>query len=91
MSTATLLLGFVIAILLGSLFHLWRGGKAGRLVLYLIFSTAGLWSGHFIAAVLNWDFDKLGQLHLAFGILGSLLFLLIGNWLSRIDKLQASK
>jgi hypothetical protein len=91
MSTATLLLGFVIAILLGSLFHLWRGGKAGRLVLYLIFSTAGLWSGHFIAAALNWDFDKLGQLHLAFGILGSLLFLLIGNWLSRVDKLQGSK
>ena len=91
MSTATLLLGVVIAILFGSLFHLWRGGKAGRLVLYLFFSTAGLWSGHFIEAALNWDFDKLWQLHLAFGIQGSLLFILIGNWLSRIDKIQGTK
>ena len=91
MSTATLLLGFVIAILLGSLFHLWRGGKAGRLVLYLFFSTAGIWSGHFIAAALNWDFDKLGQLHLAFGLLGSILFLFVGDWLSRIDKIQSTK
>jgi len=84
MSTATLLLGLVISILLGTLFHLWRGGKAGRLLLYLILSIAGLWIGHFLADLLNIDFDKLGQLHLLFGMLGSLIFLFVGHWLSLI-------
>jgi uncharacterized membrane protein YeaQ/YmgE (transglycosylase-associated protein family) len=86
MSTATILLGSVISILLGSIFHLWRGGKAGRLLLYIIFSLAGFWIGHILASSLNWNFDKLGQLHLAFGTLGSLIFLFGGYWLSLIDR-----
>ena len=84
MSTATLLLGLIISILLGALFHLWRGGKAGRILLYLILSIVGLWIGHFLAEGLNLDFDKLGQLHLLFGSLGSLIFLFLGHWLSLI-------
>lgn len=86
MSTATLLLGSVISILLGAIFHLWRGGKAGRLLLFIVFSFAGFWIGHLLANSLEWNFDKLGQLHLAFGILGSLIFLFGGHWLSLIDK-----
>lgn len=86
MSTATLLLGTVISILLGAIFHLWRGGKAGRLLLYLILSIAGFWIGQWIANLLQLDFDELGQLHIAFGILGSLLILFLGYWLSLIDR-----
>jgi uncharacterized membrane protein YeaQ/YmgE (transglycosylase-associated protein family) len=86
MSTATILLGSIISILLGALFHLWRGGKAGRLLLYLILSIAGFWIGQWIANLLQWDFDKLGQLHIAFGILGGLLVLFLGYWLSLIDR-----
>lgn len=86
MSTATLLLGTVISIFLGAIFHLWRGGKAGRLLLYLILSIAGFWIGQWIANLLQLDFDKLGQLHIAFGILGSLLILFLGYWLSLIDR-----
>ena len=86
MSTATLLLGSIIAILIGAIFHLWRGGKAGRLFLYLLLSIAGFWSAHFAANLLQWNFDKFGQLHIGFGILGSLVALLIGYWLSLIDQ-----
>lgn len=86
MSAATLLLGFIIAILLGALFHLWRGGSAGRLLLYLVLSITGFWIGQFAANFLNWNFDKLGQLHLGFSILGSLLILFFGHWLSLIDR-----
>ena len=56
MSAATLLLGSIIAILVGAVFHLWRGGKAGRLLLYLILSIVGFWAGHFAATLLNWNF-----------------------------------
>ena len=86
MSTATLLLGSIIAIFFGAIFHLWRGGKAGRLILYLILSLLGFWAGQFAATLLNLDFDKLGQLHVGFSILGSLIFLFIGYWLSLIDQ-----
>ena len=86
MSAPTLLLGSVIAILIGAIFHLWRGGKGGRLLLYITLSMVGFWAGHFIASKLSWDIDKLGQLHLGFSILGSLIFLLIGYWLSLIDQ-----
>jgi hypothetical protein len=86
MPTTTLLLGFVISTLFGALFHLWRGGKAGRLLLYLILAWVGFWSGHLLAVVFKWDFDKLGQLHIAFGILGCCITLLAGYWLSLIDR-----
>jgi hypothetical protein len=86
MSTATLLLGFIISTLFGAIFHLWRGGKAARLLLYLVLAWAGFWGGHFLGVLLGWDFDKLGQLHLAFGIIGCALILGIGYWLSLVDK-----
>jgi uncharacterized membrane protein YeaQ/YmgE (transglycosylase-associated protein family) len=86
MSAATLLLGLIIAILLGALFHLWRGGKAGRLLFYLIVSIIGFWIGQLAANLLNWNFDKLGPLHLGFSILGSLISLFFGHWLSLMDR-----
>ena len=86
MTVPTVLLGTIIALLLGALFHLWRGGKAGRFLLYLILSIAGFWIGQWGAESLKLNFDKLGQIHLAIGILGSLVFLFIGYWLSLMDR-----
>jgi len=86
MSIATILLGFVISTLFGAIFHRWRGGNAGRLLFYLVLSWAGFWAGHFLGVLLGLEFDRLGQLHIAFSILGSLLFLGVGYWLSLIDK-----
>lgn len=77
-----LLLGIIISILYGSLFHLWRGGGPGRLLYYLILSLLGFWAGHFIAAYFNFSFDSLGQIHLGSASLGSLLFLIGGYWLA---------
>ena len=91
MTVPTVLLGTIIALLLGALFHLWKGGKAGRFLLYLILSIAGFWVGQWGAESLQINFDKLGQIHLAFGILGSLVFLFIGYWLSLMDRGVPSK
>ena len=49
------LLGFVIASLLGVLFHLWRGGHIGHLLLFVILSWAGFWAGHFIGNYLSFS------------------------------------
>lgn len=85
MSTPALLLGFIISTLYGALFHLWRGGSAGRLLLYLILGWVGFWGGHFIASHFGWKFDSLGQLHLGTASLGSILLLGVGHWLSLVE------
>ena len=48
MTTPGYLLGFLLASLIGVMFHLWRGGRIGRLVLFLVLSWAGFlgWSLH---------------------------------------------
>ena len=82
MTTPALLLGFLIATLLGAGFHLLRGGKIGKLFLYILLGWAGFWIGHFAADFLNMTFGSLGQLHLGMAIIGSFLLLIVGSWLS---------
>jgi uncharacterized membrane protein YeaQ/YmgE (transglycosylase-associated protein family) len=85
MSIPTLLLGIILSTLYGALFHLWRGGSAGRLLLYLLLAWIGFWLGQLIGNLFNVSFDMLGQLHLLFATLGSLIFLAIGYWLSLVQ------
>lgn len=82
MTIQTVLLGIIAPILLGSLFHLWRGGPGWRLGLYIGLAELGFWLGHIAADQLGWDFLKVGPLQMGVGILGSLVFLVMGNWLS---------
>jgi len=82
MSMPTLILGLIISTLYGALFHLWRGGHAGRLLLYLVLSWVGFWLGQLLGNFLNLNFDTLGQLHLLSSTLGSFALLFIGHWLS---------
>ncbi len=85
MSIPTLFLGLVLSTLYGSLFHLWRGGNAGRLLLYLLLAWIGFWIGQLIGNYLDVSFDKLGQLHLFFSTLASVIFLAVGYWLSLVQ------
>jgi hypothetical protein len=80
----TLLFGSVIATLYGSLFHLWRGGGLGRFLLYIILGWIGFWVGQFIARQIGWTFLSLGGLNLGTATLSSLIFLLVGHWLSLV-------
>jgi hypothetical protein len=80
----TLLFGAVLATLYGTIFHLWRGGGAGRLLLYLILSWLGFWLGHFLADYLGLNFFKIGSLQVLFASVGSILFMLLGYWLSPV-------
>jgi len=85
MSIPTLFLGLILSTLYGALFHVWRGGNAGRLLLYLILAWVGFWIGQLIGNYLNLTFDILGQLHFVIATLGSLIFLAIGYWLSLVQ------
>jgi hypothetical protein len=85
MTLPSLLLGAVIASLLGALFHLIRGGGLGKLILYLLLGWLGFWAGHALAAHFDWNFDKLGGLHLGTACFFALVFLFAGSWLSQVE------
>lgn len=80
-----LLLGLIISTLYGAAFHFWRGGGAGRLLLYLLLAWAGFWGGHLLGVWLGLQFAAVGELNLGAASLGSLLFLGVGYWLSLVE------
>ncbi len=84
MTIPTLLLGFLLATLYGALFHLWRDGGAGRLLLYLFLSWLGFWIGDLMAGFVPWAVWPIGALDAGAATLGSALFLSVGHWLSLV-------
>ena len=85
MNTSSVILGLVIALAYGALYHLLRNGGFWRLLLYLILSVVGFAAGYFIGNWLGWLIFPLGSIDLGASSIGSLIFLVAGDWLSRID------
>jgi uncharacterized membrane protein YeaQ/YmgE (transglycosylase-associated protein family) len=81
MNIPILILGGLIATLYGAIFHLIRGGNPGKLLVYIILSWIGFWSGHFLAQRLGLEFLNIGTLFLGAASFASLLFLIIGSWI----------
>ena len=82
MPIPAIILGIVVSTLLGAVFHLWRGGGAGRLLLFLVLGWLGFWLGELVAARLDWSVLNLGALHLGPALLVGLIFLFLGSWLA---------
>lgn len=85
MTLPAVIFSFFVAAMMGSLLHLWRGGSLFRLVLYLVLSWIGFFGGHLIAEALSIHFIDVGTIHLGMGLVGSLLLLGLGYWLSLVD------
>ncbi|MDH3943491.1 MAG: hypothetical protein OEV06_05300 [Anaerolineae bacterium] len=81
-------LGIILALLYGSLFHVWRGGGPGKLILYLIFSLIGFWGGHILANMLSIELGSYGPLHLGPATITAFAALFIGNWLGAVESVQ---
>jgi hypothetical protein len=84
MTLPSLILGLIVALLIGALFHLWRGGGLGRLLLYLVLSVTGSAAGQLLGSWRNWSLLSVGPLDLGLASLASLAFLFLGYWLSLI-------
>lgn len=82
MTFPAIVFSFFMALLLGSLLHLWRGGSPTRLLLYLVLSLLGFFGGQFLGNTLSIRFFVVGTVNLGTGILGSLVLLGLGYWLS---------
>ena len=85
MTLPTLLFALLVALLFGAIYHLIRGGGFWRLLLYLCLSIFGFLLGHLIGIWREWTFLPLGALNLGLSSLGSVLLLILGDWLSRVE------
>lgn len=86
MTIPAVIFGILLSSLYGAVFHLWRGGGLGRLLIYLVLAWIGFWAGQFIAERMGWTFGSLGPLHLGLATLGSFLLLLLGYWLGKVER-----
>lgn len=91
MTFPSLLFALLVALFYGALYNLMRGGGFWRLLLYFCLSIAGFVAGHIIGIWRDWTFIPLGGLNFGLSSLGSIVFLVLGDWLSRIEVPQGSK
>ena len=74
--------GTILAGLYGAIFHFWRGGRLGKLLLFLLIGWAGFWAGQIVAVLTGLQFLQVGPIYLGTASLFSFLVLGLGSWLS---------
>jgi hypothetical protein len=82
MTLPALLLGFLLSTLYGAVFHLWKDGGAGRLLLDLALAWAGFWAGQYAADLMGLSIGRIGPLQVGAGTAAAAVFLLVGHFLS---------
>jgi uncharacterized membrane protein YeaQ/YmgE (transglycosylase-associated protein family) len=90
MTIPTLLFALLITLLCGVIFHILRGGSGWRLLLYFGLSTLGFAVGQWISFARGWHLLTFGALDIGVGVIGSVVFLALGEWLSRIETTNKS-
>ncbi len=91
MTLPALLFALIVALFYGASYHLIRGGGFWRLMLYFSLSIVGFVMGHLVGLWRGWLFLPLGVLNFGLSSAGSILMLMLGDWLSRIEVPQGSK
>ena len=90
MTLPGILFGLVVALLAGALFHAVRGGGGWRLLLHFGLSVLGFALGQMVGIWFGMILFKFGTLDIGSGVIGSLLLLGAGDWLSRIKPTNES-
>ena len=91
MTLPALLFALLVALLYGALYHFVRGGGFGRLILFFILSMIGFSLGHLVGLWRGWVWMPVGSINLGPSSIGSLLILVFGDWLTRIEVRGESK
>jgi hypothetical protein len=82
MTTGSYLFAFLLSTLYGAGFHLWQGGGARWLLLYLLAGWVGFAAGHFVGGWVGFTFMSAGALHILPATLGSGIALFTARWLA---------
>ncbi|HJZ13473.1 MAG TPA: hypothetical protein VJ521_15065 [Acidobacteriota bacterium] len=85
MTLPSLLFALLVALLYGALYHLIRGGSFWRLLLYFGLSVLGFAAGHIVGLWRGWMLLPLGSLNFGLSSIGSLVVLVLGDWLGHIE------
>jgi hypothetical protein len=85
MTIPTLLFALLIVLLCSVVFHIFRGGSGWRLLFYFVLSTLGFAVGQWISYARGWHLLMFGALDIGMGVIGSVAFLALGEWLSLIE------
>jgi hypothetical protein len=91
MTLPAFLIALLIAFLYGALYHVFRGGGLWRLIFYLGLSMLGFALGYLTGYWLGLLLIPIGSMDLGSASIGSLIFLVGGDWLSRIEVKPESK
>jgi hypothetical protein len=84
MTLPAAVLGLLCALLVGALFHVVLDGGPARLLLYLLLSIAGFSAGQWAASSRGWTLFPIGPLDVGISVIGSIVFLVLGHWLSMV-------
>lgn len=90
-AAAGLILAFLLATAYGAGFHLFVGGPARRIPVYIIASWLGFTIGHFVGAVLGVTWFKLGTVHLLTASITAWVVLVLARWLSRPEAVESTE
>ena len=85
MTLPAILFGIVLSTTYGTAFHVWKGGSLKKLFLYIVLAWLGFLLGHFVGGLIGWSFAAVGPINTGMATLGSLIFLVAGEWLSRVE------
>ncbi len=82
MSIPSLFFGSVIATICGLLFHLLRGGRLSRMLLYIATAWVSFFAGQFASEWITWRVLRFGSLNLLPDIIATIIGLMTAHVLS---------
>ncbi|MBL8154243.1 MAG: hypothetical protein JNM70_08675 [Anaerolineae bacterium] len=82
MPAPTLVFGFILATLLGAVFHLIMGGDVRRLALFLLAGWIGFAIGQLIGVIADIDLLRVGTLRAFSAGLGAIITLILTHFLT---------
>jgi hypothetical protein len=85
MTIPAIFFGLVLSTTYGTAFHVWKGGGMKKLFLFIILAWLGFILGHITGGILKWNFAAVGPVNVGMATLGSVVFLFVGEWLSRVE------
>ena len=87
----TLLAAFALSTIYGAGFHIWQGGSARRLALFLLAGWMGFALGHLVGNLLGIRILMMGGLNVVTATLGSAVALFAARWLATSETLASRK
>lgn len=91
MPDPTFVFSFIVATLLGAIYHLIVGGDARRLALFLLVGWVGFAVGHIAGSVLDIRIFDIGRLHIVPSVIGALFALIIATVMNARRGSQSSR